>query len=366
MVFHTDKDSADPANQKMNHNPSRRILLVRLGSMGDIIHALPALATLKENFPAWEIDWLVESRWRPLLEGNPFLSQIVELDTFAWRKQPFSPRVWQALRRAVRALQERHYDCALDLQGLLKSAAACYWSGAREIVGFEKPWLKEPACAVLYTRKVESNAVHVIDANLALAASLGADKPVIRFPLPEGDLAAIPSGFPKERLAVLNPGAGWRSKCWSPENFGVVADALHKEFSMQVILNGGPGEEQLTRQVQAACRNSDPLAFIGNLPGLIALLRRSCLLIGPDTGPLHLAAALGVPTVGLYGPTAPQRNGPYGGHHKFLRPGNAQTTYKHSNARGSTMDLIRPEQVLEAVRQLLGEQNETISGNQSF
>ena len=334
--------------------------------MGDILHALPVLATLKENFPTWEIDWLVESRWRPLLEGNPFLSQIMEFDTFAWRKQPFSPRVWQSLRRAVLALRERRYDCALDLQGLLKSAAACYWSGAREIIGFEKPWLKEPASAVLYTRKVEPNAVHVIDANLALATSLGADKPVIRFPLPKGDPAAIPTELPKERLAVLNPGAGWRSKCWSPENFGAVADALHKEFSMQVILNGGPGEEQLTRQVQAACRNSDPPAFIGNLPGLIALLRRSRLLIGPDTGPLHLAAALGVPTVGLYGPTAPQRNGPYSGHHKSLRPSKARTTYKHSNAHGSTLDLIRPEQVLEAVRQLMGEQNETMPENQSF
>ena len=345
----------------MNHNTARRILLVRLGSMGDILHVLPALVTLKENFPSWEIDWLVESRWRPLLEGNPYLSQIVELDTFAWRKRPLSPRVWQAWHSAVQRLRERRYDCALDLQGLLKSAVACRWSGAKEIVGFEKPWLKEPACSIFYTRRVETNAVHVMDANLTLAAALGAVRPVIRFPLPEGDASSLPPGFPSGSLAVLNPGAGWRSKCWSPENFAAVSDALQKDFSMQVILNGGPGEEPLTRQVQIACRNSDPLAFIGNLKGLIALLRRTRLMVGPDTGPLHLAAALGVPTVGLYGPTAPQRNGPCGGRHKSLRPGTAETSYKHSNSSGSTMDLIRPEQVVEAIRQLLSEANETIS-----
>ena len=350
----------------MSQNTTRRILLVRLGSMGDILHALPALATLKENFPSWEIDWLVESHWRPLLEGNPYLSHIVEVDTFAWRKQPLSPRVWRAWRSAVQALRERRYDCALDLQGLLKSAIACRWSGAKEIIGFEKPWLKEPSCSIFYTRRVATKAVHVIDANLALAAALGAARPVIRFPLPEGDTASLPAGLPEKKLAVLNPGAGWRSKRWSPKNFGVVSDALQKEFSMQVILNGGPGEESLTRQVQAACRNSDPLAYIGNLKGLIALLRRSRLMVGPDTGPLHLAAALGVPTVGLYGPTAPQRNGPYGGRHKSLRPGNAETSYKHSNSRGSTMDRIQPDQVLEAIRQLLSEENETLSKRTSF
>ena len=186
----------------MNRNTTRRILLLRLGSMGDILHALPALATLKENFPSWEIDWLVESRWRPLLEGNPYLSHIVEVDTFAWRKQPLSLPVWHALRSAVQVLRERHYDCALDLQGLLKSALACRWSGAKEIVGLEKPWLKEPACSIFYTRRVETKAVHVIDANLALAAALGATRPVIRFPLPEGDPASLPTVLPENNLAA--------------------------------------------------------------------------------------------------------------------------------------------------------------------
>ena len=350
----------------MHTRNTQRILMVRLGSMGDILHALPVLVTLKENFPEWEIDWLVESRWRPLLEANPYLSHIVELDTFAWRKAPLSPCVWRAFRRVVRTLRERRYDYALDLQGLLKSAVACSWSGARKVIGLAKPWLKEPACAIFYTRKVETKAVHVVEANLAIAAALGSIKPTVRFPLPEGDPAALPAGFPRESLAVLNPGAGWRSKCWSPKSFGVVSDALQTDFSMQVVLNGGPGEEALAQEVLGFCRKSHPFVYSGNLKGLIALLRRSRLLVGPDTGPLHLAAALGVSTVGVYGPTDPQRNGPYDGHHKSLRPDRVRTSYRHSNSRGSAMDRIRPEQVVEAIGQLLSEEKETIARNRSF
>ena len=159
--------------------------MVRFGSMGDILHALPVLSTLKENFPHWEMDWLVESRWRALLEGNPYLSRILEFDTLAWRTHPLSPDTWGCLRKAVQALRERRYDCAVDLQGALKSAIACYVSEAREVIGFETPWLKEPAGAVLYTRRVQPTAVHIVDANLALAAALGARQTVIRFPLPE-------------------------------------------------------------------------------------------------------------------------------------------------------------------------------------
>src|SRR4029077_8681556 len=115
----------------------RRILIVRMGSMGDIIHALPVLVTLKENFPEWEIDWLIEKRWRELLDGNPYLSRVVEVDTLEWRKHPFSQSVWNAARETVATLRESRYDCVLDLQGAVKSAVACASAGAREIIGFE-------------------------------------------------------------------------------------------------------------------------------------------------------------------------------------------------------------------------------------
>lgn len=350
---------AEPSREQLlgivTRKSQQRILIVRLGSLGDILHSLPALAALKESFPEWEMDWLVERRWRPLLEGIPLVSRILELDTLAWRREPFSPRVWSALRRAIQALRERRYDGAVDLQASLKSAAACYLSEAREIIGFDKPWLKEPACAVFYTRRIATGAVHIVEANLALAAALGARATPACFPLPPGDPQSLPADLPPGGLAVLNPGAGWPAKRWPPENYAVVCDRLETDFSLPTVLNCGPDEEELAHQVRRACRRSAPRVYRGNLPGLIALLRRSRLMVGPDTGPVHLAAALGVPTVGLFGPTDPRRNGPYGPHTRLLRPDNATTSYRHSSASADLMRQIQPEAVIAAIRELFTE-----------
>ena len=334
----------------------RRILIVRLGSMGDILHSLPVLASLPESFPEWEIDWLVESRWRPLLEGIPELSRIVDFDTLAWRRRPLAGESWRALRAAAKQLRERRYDCAIDLQASLKSATACYLSGAAEILGFETPWLKEPACGVFYTRRVAApGTVHIVEANLALAAALGAKPGPVRFPLPPGDPASLPSDFPENGWAVINPGAGWRSKLWPTGSYARVCDALQRELSLPVVLNCGPGEEGLAQQVIRACGPARPQVYSGSVPGLIALLRRSRLMVGPDTGPVHLAAALGVPTVGLFGPTDPRRNGPYGPCRISLRPNGAMTSHRRS-ASAAILEQIHPNQVLAAIYELLGEQ----------
>ncbi|MBI4443160.1 MAG: glycosyltransferase family 9 protein, partial [Acidobacteria bacterium] len=325
------------------------------GSLGDILHALPMLVTLKENFPHWEVDWLLERRWKPLLEANPYLSRLQQVDTLAWRRKPLSGQTRNGFAQVFQSLQDRGYDVALDLQGALKSAAACYLSGAREVIGLDRPWLREPAGGVFYTRRVPTNAVHIVEANLAVAQALGAQHLHIRFPLPEGDEKSLPADIAQNGVAILNPGAGWRSKCWPVERYAAVADLLEKEFLLKVALNAGPGEEPLARAVQAACRHSRPLLYSGSLGGLIALLRRATLFIGGDTGPLHLAAALAVPAVALFGPTDPQRNGPYGNRHRVLRPENAETSYRHSSEPGTVMDGISVEQVAEAASQLLQE-----------
>jgi heptosyltransferase-1 len=333
----------------------RRVLLVRFGSLGDVLHALPALATLKCSFPGWEVDWLVESRWRPLLEGNPYLSRVTEVDTLAWRHEHFSRRVWDSLGSVTRELRSRHYDWALDLQGALKSALACRLSGARAVIGFERPWLREPGASVFYTRRVQPTAVHVVEANLALVASLGARKVSIEFPLPSGDERQLPTALLQEAVAVVNPGAGWPAKQWSVDGYAQLCDTLEETYLLPVALNCGPGEERLAKQVQRACKRSDPVIYSGALPGLIALLRRARILVAPDTGPLHLAAALGVPTVGLFGPTDPRRNGPYGDSHRVLRPAGALTSHNHSAKPGVTQR-IQLAEVLQAVRDLLDAQ----------
>jgi heptosyltransferase-1 len=310
---------------------------------------------VKQRFPECEIDWLVENRWRELLVDNPSLHRVIDVDTLEWRKRPFSPAVWSALADRLAALRECHYDYALDLQGAVKSAVACAVSGARQTIGFDTPWVKEAPSAALYTRRVRVTAQHVVDANLELAAALGARRGEVRFPLPPGDSSLLAPQLPTSSFAVFNPGAGWRSKCWPPENYAALADALDAEFQIPVVLNLGPGEEPLASEIENACRRANPQRFSGTLTALIALLRRSRLMVGPDTGPLHLAAALGVPTVGLFGPTDPNRNGPYGRRQRSLRSSGVVTTYRHSSEEGVEMRKITPEQVLEAIRELFHE-----------
>jgi lipopolysaccharide heptosyltransferase I len=334
---------------------SKRVLLVRLGSMGDIVHALPTLSTLKENFPEWEFDWLVERRWRELLQGNPCLTRLVEFDTVKWRAAPLSAASWGGFRMAVGELRTRQYDCALDLQGAIKSAIACRLSGAAQVIGFARPWLRESAASVFYSRRISSDALHIVEAGLALAAALGAKRPVIQFPLPTGDDLAVPSELRERAFAVINPGAGWLAKRWPAAAYAEVCDELQERHALPVVINCGPGEAALADAVHKGCQQAQPRTYSGSLNGLIALLRRSPLMIGPDTGPLHLAAALGVPTVALFGPTDPKRNGPYGNAHRNLRSDDAVTSHSRSGRSDGVMDRIRPSQVMEAVRELLQE-----------
>lgn len=343
-------------NAGASADPQRRVLLVRFGSMGDIVHALPAAAALRAAHPDWRIDWLVETRWRELLENNGCLDQVIALDTLGLRKNFWSADSWRTLHAAPRRLEEAQYDFALDLQGALKSALACRFSGARKIIGFEPPWLREPAAGVFYTQRVTSNAQHMVEANLDLAAALGAAADVAEFPLPAGDASKLPPELAAGGYAVMNPGAGWRSKCWPAASFAAVSDALAAEQAMRTALNCGPGERGLCEQVQAACRAARPVIFSGDVPALIALLRPARLMLGPDTGPLHLAAALGVPTVGLYGPTDPARNGPYGRCARALRAAGAETSHQHDAEPDGAMQRIPPVTVLRTIHELLARQ----------
>ncbi len=386
-------DSRTLINDASAHvsRPPLRILLVRFGAMGDIIHALPAAAALRAAYPAAQMDWLVETRWRALLEPSRdregvvhLIDHVVSLDTFALRRNLSSSDSWSTLCALVGQLRANHYDIAVDLQGAIKAAVACRLSGAPRVVGFSRnkgyarnggfaqPWLRESVAGVFYTREVESNARHIVDANLDLAGAVIAaiqltqavqpgspeskalDAPPRRvvFPLPLGDTDQLPPEIPTSGFAVMNPGAGWRSKQWSNTSFAAVCDALVSQHDIPTVLNCGPGERGLSEQVLTACTTARPIIFCGDIPALIALLRRARLMIGPDTGPLHLAAALGVPTVGLYGPTDPERNGPYGPAVRSLRWPDAHTSYRHDEPSDGSMDAITPAMVLAAIEEL--------------
>lgn len=340
---------------------SERFLVVRLGSMGDLVHALPAVASLRNAFPHARIDWLVEARWRELLEGNSDLTTVVTADTFAWRREPLRRASWRSLARLLAGLRQARYDVAVDLQGLYKSALLARLSGARERLGFEKSFLKEPGAARFYTRRVRPpENTHVIEMNLALAKAAGAREPQVRFPLPcrPDDEAAVEERLREQQVRdffVLSPGGGWGSKCWPVERYAMLHNSLARQRGWRSVINVGPGEEHLLSELLVRARVTKPVHFPVSLAQLVALIRRARLLVSGDTGPLHLAAALGTPVVGLYGPTDPVRNGPYSNrsavvHHREF----GRITYKHEGKPSPAMLAITVEEVLAAIEQVLG------------
>ncbi len=326
-----------------------RLLIIRLSSLGDVVHALPAAAVLRRAFPESRIDWLVEERWSPLLTGNPDLDEVITTDTSAWRRSLMRRATWQAMRHCRRQLLARRYQTAIDFQGLYKSGLMARLSGAKQVVGFDARFCREPGAAVFYDRMIVPDGLHVVDRNLSLARQehraispqtvlgglarqtasgyVGAPelkaKPPgeVTFFLPRSEEA---QAYVQQRLAeahgekflVVNPGGGWRSKCWPPERYGELCRRLlgsrgSPTQGWSAVVSYGAGEESLVEAVRQAAGDVKLVAFPTDLHQLIALLRRAALFIGGDTGPLHLAVAVGTPVVGLYGPTDPARNGPY-------------------------------------------------------
>jgi lipopolysaccharide heptosyltransferase I len=289
----------------------RAILIVRLGAMGDIIHAVPVAAALRDRFGDARIDWVVDERHHEVLELVPVVDRRIVL-----RTKSASP--WRRLTELRGTLTRESYDIAIDVQGLLKSAVVARLSGARRILGFTAPHLRERAARFLYTETHEPGATaHVIEKNLTLAAALGADGSRIQFPLAvpasraldvirDRRLAAGETSF-----AVLNPGAAWPNKRWSPERFGAVAQWLRRERGLGSVVTWGPGDEAMAGALVEASDGAAELAPSTSIADLLAIVRGAALVVSGDTGPVHLAAAVGTPIVGIYGPTDADRNGPW-------------------------------------------------------
>ncbi|HKC72394.1 MAG TPA: glycosyltransferase family 9 protein, partial [Terriglobales bacterium] len=293
-----------------------RLLIVRLGSMGDVIHALPAVTLLRRAFPTASIGWMIEERWAELLcaretprlgmrcPGRPLLDAVHAVNTLAWRMAPFSDQTWKEGAAVWREMRAAKYQLAIDFQGTVRTALMARWSGAEMFAGFERP--REHPAGVFYTYTVEAGGTHVIEQNAALAAATAgvpAEVPEIEFPL---DPAA--EEFCERRLqqlgarqfAILNPGAGWEGKQWPPERYGEVARGL-RALGLHSLVNFGPGEEPLARAVEAASGGAST-GLSCSVGQLIAFTRRAQLFIGGDTGPMHLAAALRVPVAAIFGP----------------------------------------------------------------
>jgi heptosyltransferase I len=295
--------------------------------MGDIIHALPGVASLKHSFPAARITWVVEPQWVPLLEGNGFVDRIV-----VFRRD--APGTWG---RTKSDLRREHYDLAVDFQGLVKSALIAHLARPERIAGFGSSVVRERLAGLFYSTRVKSSAIHVVDQALDLAAGAGASNLVRVFPLPAG---TAEGRLPDAPFALASPLAGWASKQWPLEYYGRLAVLLRQKLGLSLVLNGVPGT------VPAV---AGTLAHESSIAGLIHATRRAAVVIGVDSGPLHLAAALNKSGVAIFGPTDPVRNGPYGGDFEVFRKPGATTTHRRGTTIAASMRAVTPEQVLAAL-----------------
>lgn len=312
-----------------------RVLIVKLSSIGDVVHTLPAAALLRRALPDARIAWVVERRAGAILKDSPVIDELIEFDSRAWRDGLFHNSGIGEARARLGELRKGSgsdaTDIALDFQGLIKSGLLTFASRAERRIGFETDELREKPSRLFLTEQVETSRLnHVIEKNLAIAgAALNASrhqhpepcpsKTTYEFPITtsaEDDAYAVSvvgkhSENDSAEFAILNPGGGWPTKLWSWERYAELADWLWSDCGLRSVVTFGPGEETLARKVADRARSGEARAIPSTIKQYVALARRSALFVGGDTGPLHLAAASGTPIVGLYGPTSPERNGPF-------------------------------------------------------
>jgi heptosyltransferase-1 len=245
----------------------------------------------------------------------------------------FDRRRWPSVRAALAAVRAKRFDMAVDFQGLIKSALVAKASGAAEIRGYART--REAAAGVFYTQRVETRAAHVVDQHLDLAVASGAPERIIEFALPSG---VAEGELPADEFVLASPVAGWKSKQWPLEYYSELARHV------RLVVSGAPESRAELEQVRGAH------VHLSGIRGLIDVTRRAKAVVGVDSGPLHLAAALGKPGVAIFGPTDPARNGPYRSSMRVLRAAGAQTTYKRGDEIAESMRGVTPAEVLEALR----------------
>ena len=323
--------------------------------MGDILHAMPAVTALRRSRPEIGIGWLVEERWKPLLR-SALVDHLHVAQFSVWRKSWLSQEARGGIKKLADEMRGVGYDAVVDFQGAIRSALLARASGADEIVGEDAP--REWIARYLFTKRVRTTGVHVIEQDLeVMSGAAGVKLEYTPAMLPHG---AQTAGWARSQrdgerpLVLMNPGAGWGAKQWPAERYGFVAKALFG-LGCQVLVNAGPAERQLANEAVSASENT-ARAVECSIEQLIELTRASALFVGGDTGPLHLAAALGVPCVAIFGPTDPARNGPYGTSAVVLRSPKSKRDHSRHRRPEKGLLTISPGEVIAAARNLLGAQ----------
>jgi len=330
-----------------------RILIVRLSALGDVIHTMPLACALRDYLPEATIGWLVEDRFADLLEGH----RAVDILLTVQRRWLCRPGEILRLRDRLGRLQ---FDVAIDAQGLTKSALAAWLSGARRRIGYGRPWGRELS-RWLNNELVDTRSVHAVPRHLELLAPLGVTAPAVQFSVPIDPQAQAAAdtllgelGI-ANRYVVIHPGASWPSKRWPADRYAAVAVHLARRWKLPVlVLSGSRQEQQTAAQLAAALPEMILPAPTLSLKPLAAVLRGARLYLGSDSGPLHLAAAVGVPCVGLYGPWPAEGHGPYGSQHvvvqKAVCPG---STRQRRRAPSKYIEAIDVESVCRACDAIL-------------
>jgi heptosyltransferase-1 len=344
--------------------------------MGDILHALPAVTALRAAHPEIQLGWACEPQWQALFRADsagpeaactpaqPLVDRLHRVPAKAWAKQPLHPATLAGILRTWREVREARYDAALDLQGALRSAMIARWARPARLLGEDDP--REAAARLLFRERIPSQGVHVIEQAADVVRALYGDPLPLGLPLLPHDEAAKrwcdqASAREDLRLSVLlHPGAGWGAKRWPVDRYAQAAILIAQQTGARILINAAPGELELGRAL--AERLKQPIQATGAAPALllsptvgqlIELSRRVSLAIGGDTGPLHLAAALGKPTIGIFGPTDPARNGPFHGRFRIFRdPGSKRDHTRHREPEAGLLR-IEPESVAEAAVSLL-------------
>jgi lipopolysaccharide heptosyltransferase I len=329
-----------------------RILIVRLSAVGDVIQSMPIACALRERFPEAFLAWAVEARAGQLLEGHEALDQLISLPR-GWLKSPGG--VWR-LRQLLRGLR---FDVAIEAQGLTKAAILAWLSGAPRRIGFGFPWGRELS-RWLNTETVDTPGPHIVQRNLQLLRPLGIVSPTARFLVPEHlkdrqRAAETIAHAGWERFAMINTGAGWPSKLWPADRFAAVAAHLATTWNLPtLVVWAGQTEREIGEQLVAGAQGFAQLAPPTTLAELASLARRAKVFISSDTGPLHLAAAVDTPCVGLFGPWPSDVHGPYGpGHIALQKARFAGSTRQRRTAPPQLMEAITVADVCQACDQIL-------------
>ena len=349
-----------------------RILIIKLGAIGDVVHSLPVLGTLRAHFPEAHLSWAVEDTAAPVIQDNPDLDELILLE----RKKLYGIEGLRYFKSWLSQIRKRSFDVVLDLHNLFKTGIIAFASHAPVRIGFRK--LREGNFIFMNRRmRPDFKYQHAVEKYLCLLGSLGIQEAdwKYRFPLAWGthDEQVIQNYWEQKGLGegkpvvAINPGAQWKSKRWMPDRYGDVADQLVKTCSARIIILWGPGERFLAEKIAHRMTESALIVPELNLKQLMALIRRCRFLMSGDSGPVHLAAALKVPTVVLFGPSDPKRNGPYGEGHVMVQSRVPSARHWQIKERGDRwMKGITVEQVLTASLKHLAESGDFIKGGEGL